>query len=144
MLATSVRRALFSVALLISAVNAQIGNTSASSSSCTKALAQEDKQVASNMAAIQKQYVDVENPYNKDVIDCGGGQGAAACIMAAQNRLTQSRKQIDKQKSDEIDRHKKALIDIKTGACASGSSTPGQPTSGGTGTAPSAGGNDPD
>jgi hypothetical protein len=143
MLATSARRALFSVAVLISALNAQTGNTSASSSSCTKALAQENQQVATNMAAIQKQYVDADNQYNKDVIVCGGGQGAAACILAAQNRLTKTRQQIDKQKSDEITRHKKANIDIQNGVCSSGSSTPGQPNSG-TGTAPSAGGHDPD
>ena len=142
MFATSARRALFSVAVLISAVNAQTGDTSASKSACTKALAQENQQLASNMANIQKQYADADNQYNKDVIDCGGGQGAAACISAARSRLTKTRQKIDKQKSDEINRHKKALIDIKNGACASGSSAPAQPKSG-AGPSPSAGGNDP-
>jgi len=127
MLASSARRALFSVAVLISAVNAQTGDAN---SACAKALAQENQLLATNMAAIQKQYVDAEGQYNKDVIDCGGGQGAAACINAAQYRQNQRLKQIAKQKSDEITRHKKAIIDIQNGACSGGSSAPGRPKSG--------------
>jgi hypothetical protein len=135
MLASSARRALFSVAVLISAVNAQTGD---GNPSCTKALAQENQLEATNMAAIQKQYVDAEGQYRKDLIDCGGGQGAAACITAAQTRQNQRLQQIDKQKSDEITRHKKAIIDIQNGACSSGSSAPGRPKSGKS-TAPSGG-----
>ena len=133
MLASPARRALFSVAVLISAVNAQTGG---GKSSCTKALAQENQLVATNMAAIQKQYADAEGQYRKDSIECGGGQGAAACIAAAQTRQNQRLKQIDKQKSDEITRHQKALIDIQNGACSSGSSAPKS----GKSTAPSGGG----
>lgn len=73
--------------------------------------------MADHRAALQKESLDIQNQYEKDVLACPQPPGGASCRQAAWDRRVASQVQLHLKKSDENARHDKAMVDIDTTYC---------------------------
>jgi hypothetical protein len=84
---------------------------------CQSASAEEYGVMADHRAALQKESLDIQNQYEKDVLACPQPPGGASCRQAAWDRRVASQVQLHLKKSDENARHDKAMVDIDTTYC---------------------------